>query len=109
MDLNSELDRRATPRSDRDRRIAPRRRVLKSAKILFNEDVSVFDCIIRDISESGARLSLGLFQPLPKRFKLVVSDLGIHVCELVRSIGNDYGVRFVTLSAGDNLADIQAA
>jgi hypothetical protein len=97
------------PQSHQDRRVAPRRRVLKAAKIFFNGDVSVFDCTVRDISESGARLSLGLFQPLPKRFKLVVNDLGTHVCELVRLVGNEYGVRFVAVSAVDAALNEQAA
>jgi len=78
-----------------DRRLSPRRRVLKAAKIFINDGVSVFDCTIRDVSASGARLSLGLFQVLPKQFQLVMNDLGTHHCELVRIIGHEYGVRFI--------------
>lgn len=92
-----------------DRRIAPRRRVIKGGKIFFNGGVSVFDCTVRDISETGARLALGLFQPLPKRFKLQVNDLGTHVCELVRAIGSEYGVRFVAMTTTETPAGIQAA
>jgi hypothetical protein len=85
--------------SNDERRVAPRRRVLKSAKIFINGGVSVFDCTVRDVSASGARLSLGIFQVLPKRFDLVVNDLGTHRCELVRIVGNEYGVRFIAAAA----------
>jgi PilZ domain len=37
-------------------RIAARARVLKSAKIISMNQVSVFDCTIRDMSETGAKL-----------------------------------------------------
>jgi hypothetical protein len=95
--------------SNQDRRVAPRRRVVKGAKLFFNGDVSVFDCTVRDISETGARVSLGLFQPLPKRFKLQVNDLGTHLCELVRMIGSEYGVRFVAPATIARPSDSQAA
>ncbi|HWT96684.1 MAG TPA: PilZ domain-containing protein [Terriglobales bacterium] len=81
-----------------DRRRAPRRRVLKAGKILINEGESVFDCTLRDISASGARFSLGLFQALPKRFQIAMNDLGEHYCELVRITGNEYGVRFLDVA-----------
>ena len=78
-----------------ERRIAPRRRMLKGAKIFVEGGESVFDCTVRDLSVSGARISLGLFQPLPKRFKLVVNDFGTHFCEWVRATGTEFGVRFI--------------
>ena len=84
--------------SDKDRRVAPRRRMLKSAKIFINGGVSVFDCTVRDVSATGARLSLGMFQALPKQFDLQVNNLGTHRCELVRIIGNEYGVRFLDVA-----------
>jgi hypothetical protein len=85
----------AVQQGDAEKRLAPRRRVLKAAKIFINGGTSVFDCTIRDISASGARLSLGLFQALPKQFQLVTNDLGTHHCELVRINGTQYGVRFI--------------
>ncbi len=78
-----------------ERRSEPRRRILKTAKILINDDRSGFDCVVQDISPSGAKVSLGLFQPLPKRFKLVVNGLGTHFCEWVRTTGTEFGVRFI--------------
>lgn len=37
-------------------RAAPRSRVLKSAKIISMNYVSVLDCTVRDLSETGAKL-----------------------------------------------------
>jgi hypothetical protein len=61
----------------------------------------VFDCTVQDISTSGARLSLGLFQPLPRRFELAINGIGTQLCEWVRatgsgSTGTEFGVRFLT-------------
>jgi hypothetical protein len=85
--------------TSQDRRIAPRRRVLKGAQVFINGGVSAFDCTIRDVSSSGARFSLGIFQALPKQFELVMNDLGTHLCELVRITGSEYGVRFLDVAA----------
>jgi hypothetical protein len=78
-----------------DRRGAPRRRVYFGAKIFLSDGKSVFDCVVRDLSTSGARLSLGQFQAIPKRFTLLITELGTFQCELVRAVGNEYGIRFI--------------
>lgn len=83
------------PKLESDRRGAARRRVFFGAKISIGGGPSVFDCTIRDLSSSGARISLGHFQPLPKRFLLTINELGTFQCEVVRALGNDYGVRFI--------------
>lgn len=84
------------PTLEEDRRRAPRRRMLKAAKIYLLDSTAVFDCTVRDISVSGARLTLGHFQPLPRRFCLDIGDIGAFYCEVVRANGRDYGIRFVT-------------
>jgi len=84
------------PTLEQDRRKAPRRRMLKAAKIRLLDSTAVFDCTVRDISVSGARLTLGHFQPLPRLFCLDIVDIGAFYCEVVRANGRDYGVRFVT-------------
>lgn len=54
-----------------DRRAFPRRRVLKRGKVLFNDNRSVFDCLIRDLSQGGARLACSQSSTLPEKFTLV--------------------------------------
>ena len=78
-----------------ERRHDRRRKTLKSAKIVFNNNQSVFDCAVRDLSETGARLALGDLIPLPKHFKLVLHDGMTHDCEVIRHTGTEIGVRFM--------------
>ena len=42
-----------------NRRVTDRRKMLKSAKIVFNKRQSVFDCFVRDLSSTGAKLNVG--------------------------------------------------
>jgi hypothetical protein len=55
-----------------DRRVAPRRRVMKGAKITFGDFIYVRDCSVRDISETGARISVVGASEIPKEFYLVL-------------------------------------
>jgi PilZ domain len=47
-------------------------RVLKAAKIVM-DDWRSMDCIVRDISETGARIKVGSSAHLPHRFKLLIT------------------------------------
>ena len=55
-----------------ERRRHPRREILTLGRVIFNNPLSVINCIVRDISEGGA--SLELPQPLqtPDTFELVI-------------------------------------
>ena len=54
-----------------EHRVAPRRRVLKSAKIVF-DDWRAIDCTVRDVSDTGAKLLVGGAHTLPHRFRLLM-------------------------------------
>ncbi|WP_062210926.1 PilZ domain-containing protein [Aureimonas sp. AU12] len=60
--------------TDDERRVAPRTRTLKRAKILFNNRFSTFDCIVRNISATGALLTIDPAAPLPKVFEIKIGD-----------------------------------
>lgn len=53
-------------------RLQASRRVFKRAKAVFNANSGVMDCIMRDLSEAGARLACAQAAQLPDRFQLVV-------------------------------------
>jgi PilZ domain len=53
-------------------RNARRNKVLKSGKILVPGNLAVFDCTIRDMSDTGARLVVGDQAAVPSEFRLVV-------------------------------------
>ena len=89
-------ERRLTRRAEvSPRRVRSRRKTLKSAKIVFNKRQSVLDCFVRDLSDTGARLSLGDLVPVPRTFTLELHDGTKLECELVRAMGREIGVRFL--------------
>lgn len=77
------------------RRVSDRSKTLKSAKIVFNKNQSVIDCMVRDLSPTGAKIKLGDMLPLPKTFILELNDGTRHDCERVRAMGLEIGVRFI--------------
>ena len=80
--------------SGAEKRRHPRRKMLKGAKAVFNEGASLYDCQVRDWSESGARLVFPELTPLPKHFTLRLTDGSEYACEVVRASGTIVGVRF---------------
>jgi hypothetical protein len=49
-----------------------RKRCFLGARIQFNNRRSTFDCLVRDISEGGARLELATLESMPDEFDLVI-------------------------------------
>jgi hypothetical protein len=78
-----------------NRRITNRRKTLKSAKIVFNKKQSVIDCFVRDLSDTGAKLTVGDLAAVPRAFLLVLNDGSAYECERVRAMGREIGVRFL--------------
>jgi len=78
-----------------ERRGAQRQRVLKGAKIVYGNFMFVVDCVIRDMSGSGARLRLPDTAPVPPTFHVFVKDnQTICAAHLVWRDGRDMGVAF---------------
>ena len=65
------MDRTATHSTTHDRRAHPRHKVFKRAKAVFNDNRSVVDCVMRDLSHGGARLACAQAALLPEQFQLV--------------------------------------
>jgi hypothetical protein len=80
-----------------DRRRHPRREVHLPAKLNFGRNLLQRPCIVRDISEGGARLYVGLLIGLPDRFALLMSRGGImkRDCHLVWCSEFEAGIRFL--------------
>ncbi|KZL12474.1 PilZ domain protein [Pseudovibrio axinellae] len=64
-----------------ERRRVRRRRTLKEGRIVFANQSLVFDCVIRDLSDYGARLKLETTMDIPDEFTLVL----VHLRQRVRS------------------------
>lgn len=53
-----------------ERRSEPRHRVLKGAIIRFNSGYGAFECVVRNLSENGARLAFAETSAVPATFEL---------------------------------------
>jgi|SRR5215207_8116136 len=59
-------------KADANRRDKPRLRSLIAATILYNNGQSTLECVIRNISEDGAKLAVPAEVALPDRFELAI-------------------------------------
>jgi len=76
-------------------RASPRQRRLKAAQIIFNDNSSIMDCLIRDWSETGARLKCAQSHAVPKHFFLLLkAEWLLLPAELRWRRGEDIGVMF---------------
>jgi hypothetical protein len=57
-----------------DTRAAPRMRSFRKGKAIFNNRQSTLDCLVRDISSTGARLEVSNAVLLPELFDLYVAQ-----------------------------------
>ena len=81
--------------SAQQRRTAPRLRSLIAARIAYNNGQSTFDCLIRDLSESGAKLAISALAALPDTFDLIIPrDNRTHRARAMWRRANELGVRF---------------
>ena len=80
------------PMSERARRM----RVLKAAHAGFNNQFSAVPCVVRDMSDTGARIEFDLGWIVPSQFTLYIELDGLKVnCEKIWSRGKIHGVRFI--------------
>jgi hypothetical protein len=57
-------------------RRSERVRAFLGAKIIYNNRMSIIDCVIRNISTSGAKLALAGSLPIPGEFELQIPQRG---------------------------------
>jgi hypothetical protein len=56
-----------------ERRSQRRHRVLKGAIIRFNKGYGAFECVVRNLSENGAKLTFGETSAIPAAFELKIA------------------------------------
>jgi hypothetical protein len=56
-----------------DRRGESRRRVFKGGRLLFNQGYGALECVVRNLSQRGARLSMGETTGVPPSFVLQIA------------------------------------
>jgi hypothetical protein len=83
-----------------ERRKSSRRRTLRRGKIIMTK-WTVMDCLVRNLSEKGARLEFGGPVELPKTFQLEILDSGpTYSAELLWQRGLTAGVSFAKAAQG---------
>ena len=91
-----------------NRRSASRRRTLLPGLIVYANGAQTCDCLLRDLTATGARIVLTQFLQLPDHFQLINIRDGIAYCaRLVWVKGGEMGVKFetvISLSSNTELA-----
>ncbi|WP_281180583.1 PilZ domain-containing protein [Devosia elaeis] len=78
-----------------NKRSSARRRVLKQARMSFNGGRSTIDCVLRNLSDTGARLKVTSPLGVPDRFELVLlTDKRTLACRVVWRSAEEIGVVF---------------
>ncbi len=78
-----------------DHRASQRHRTLKGGRIVVNDGFSTYDCTIRNLSETGAKLSVTSSIGIPQRFDLALQDGRRFACDIAWRTETEIGVRFV--------------
>lgn len=78
-----------------DRRKAERKRMLRRGRIVFRKGYGVIDCVLLDLSETGARLRAPGLLALPDQFELRIEHGPSYVVELAFRNLETVGVRFL--------------
>ncbi|MDR3470816.1 MAG: PilZ domain-containing protein [Devosia sp.] len=79
-----------------DRRIAPRPNTNIKAEIVFEGGRSVRPCIVRNLSELGAKLEVAMVAGIPNTFDLMIAGHPPRPCRVVWRALKEIGVAFVT-------------
>jgi hypothetical protein len=78
-----------------ERRPKPRKRVLLGGRIVYANGEHHFDCTIRDLSETGARILIPRGQPIPANVYLIETrDRKVHEASVVWNNGREAGLHF---------------
>lgn len=84
-----------TSPSEENRRVSRRFRVLKRGQIIMGNGISTIDCVVRDLSEHGARISVDDPIMLPESFTfLLVEDGTVYPAFKRWQQGKSIGIEF---------------
>jgi len=79
-----------------ERRKSPRKNVLLTGKVIHGEGAYVLDCTIRDVSTTGARITLAKVGQIPQRvFLLDLANRVVYETEVMSERAGGVGLKFV--------------
>lgn len=77
-------------------RSAPQTRVFKKGKLIHPNNATVFDCVVREFLEDGARLSCGDSTMLPNELRLAIPSLReVRQVRVIRRLPREIWVRYL--------------
>jgi hypothetical protein len=89
-----------------ERRPKPRKRVVFGGHVSYSDGAYHFGCTIRDLSETGARISLKPGQPMPSSVHLIdTRNRVVHESKVVWNNGREAGLRFLNSFAISAISD----
>ncbi|MFD1747506.1 PilZ domain-containing protein [Rhizobium helianthi] len=71
--------------------------MLKGVQLVFNNGCSAINGVLRDVSDTGARVSVENSLALPQSISLVFEDGSKRSCEIARRELKEIGLRFTDL------------
>ena len=80
----------------REQRLHPRRNTMIVASIVFDNGRTRLDCIIRNLSDGGAKIELATVRGVPQTFDLIVPGYPAQSCRVVWRALKEMGVQFTT-------------
>lgn len=79
-----------------EKRLAPRRNTMIEATVIYDGGRSRARCIIRNLSDTGAKLELASsVSNIPRTFDLVVGKVRPQSCQVVWRAVRELGVQFM--------------
>jgi len=80
--------------TDSDKRGSQRRSTLKGGKIVFNAGRSTIDCTVRNLSSTGAKLTVSSVVGIPETFDLMLDGHTKQPCRVKWRRLKEIGVEF---------------
>lgn len=77
-----------------ERRLSPRRNTLIHAEIVFNGGRSRVPCMVRNLSDTGAKLDVASVVKIPQTFDLVAPRSSPIACRVIWRALKELGVQF---------------
>ncbi len=79
----------------REQRLQPRRHTMILATIVFDSGRTRLDCVIRNLSDGGAKIELATVRGIPNNFDLLVPGHRPQPCQVAWRALKEMGVQFL--------------
>ena len=79
---------------EQERRDVPRTRALKAGRAILAGGHSTFDCMVRNLSQAGAKVQFESTVDIPADFQLRFEDGTTHGCHVRWRTARELGVEF---------------